>query len=355
MSTALRERHQECGATFDRFFDVELPAHYGDVAAEWSAVRRGCGVIDAAWRGLLRATGSDRADFLQGMLTNQIKTLTSGHGVRAAHLTAQGRVVADMRVLVLEDEIWLDLPVQRRTLLRETLDRYLVADDVELIADETPAPLLSLEGPRSHEVAAAVFGFPKEETAPLAHIERTLEGHTFRVVNASNTGAPGVLIFGAVDAAAPLWRACRQAGAVPVGMQALEVLRVEAGIPWCDRDMDESTLAPEVGLDDAISFTKGCYIGQEVVERVAARGQVQRKLVGIEIDGDRLPPPGAKLVRDGDEVGAVTSAVLSPAKHGVIALAFVRRSAWDAGTSVEVEGAGGARVVPLPFDAPPSS
>jgi len=348
MARALRTIQEQAGAVLRPFFDVDLPAHYGDVAAEWNAVRHGCGVIDAGWRGLLRAVGSDRADFLQGMLTNQIKTLAPGQGAHAAHLTVQGRVIADMNVLILDDEIWLDVPVQRKALLRETLQHYLVADDVELV-DDAIVPLLSLEGPRSAEVAATVFGAPLEDIAPLAHVERSFEGTAFRVVNANNTGGRGVMIFGTADAAAGLWESCLRAGAVAVGMEALEILRVEAGIPWCDRDMDESTLAPEVGLEDAISFTKGCYIGQEVVERVAARGQVQRKLTGVECDGDGVPSPGTQLMRDGEEVGVITSAVRSFAGDGIRALAYVRRSAWEPETRLELAGGAVARVVGLPF------
>jgi folate-binding protein YgfZ len=137
-------------------------------------------------------------------------------------------------------------------------------------------------------------------------------------------------------------------------MQALDVLRVEAGIPWCDRDMDESTLAPEVGLEDAISFTKGCYIGQEVVERVAARGQVQRKLKGLECDGVDVPPADTKLVRDGEEVGVITSAVHSFGRDRVIALAYVRRSAWEPGIELQVASGGVARVLGRPFRTPGS-
>jgi folate-binding protein YgfZ len=350
MSSVPRQLHEECGATFAPFFAVELPAHYGDVAAEWKAARHDCGMIDAGWRGLLRATGSDRADFLQGMLTNQIKALTPGQGVHAAHLTVQGRVVADMRVFVLGDEIWLDLPVQRKTLLRETLERYLVADDVELADDDAFLPLLSLEGPRSREVASAVFGARFDGMMPLAHVER--DG--FRIANAGNCGERGLLVFGRTDGAPHLWRRCRDAGAVPVGMQALDVLRVEAGVPWCDRDMDESTLAPEVGLQDAISFTKGCYIGQEVVERVAARGQVQRRLMGVRCEGDRVPAAGSKVSRGGEEAGAITSAVHSPAPQGVIALAYIRRSAWEPGTAVEIDGTGHGQVAALPFYSSPA-
>jgi folate-binding protein YgfZ len=349
MSSSLRDLQEECGASFARFFAADLAAHYGDPAAEWNAARRGGAVIDAGHRALLRAVGSERVDFLQGMLSNDLRTLKPGGGIHAAYLTVQGRVVSDMRVFALADEIWLDVPVQRRNVVRQTLEKYIVADDVELTADDAVAPLLSLEGPKSAAITAAVLGEPVGELEMLAHARRRFEGSELRVARASHSGEDGFLIFGEVGAAAALWRRSVNAGAVPVGMDVLDILRVEAGIPWCDRDMDESFLAPEVGLGDAISYKKGCYIGQEVVERVASRGQVQRQLMGLLCDGERLPPPGSKLSRDGEDVGVLTSAVRSPALRSVIALAYVRRAAWEPDTMVHIEGGSAARVAKLPF------
>jgi folate-binding protein YgfZ len=352
MPPSLRDLQKECGARFASFFETELPAHYGDVAAEWNAVRHGCGIIDAGHRALLCAVGSERTDFLQGMLSNDLRTLKPGGGLHAAYLTVQGRVVSDMRVFALADEIWLDVPVQRRSVVRETLEKYIVADDVELIAGAAVAPLLSLEGPKSAAIAAAVLGEPVGELEMLAHAQRRFGGTELRVARVSHGGENGFLIFGEVGTAAALWRRSVDVGAVPVGIDALDILRIEAGIPWCDRDMDESFLAPEVGLGDAISYKKGCYIGQEVVERVASRGQVQRKLMGLVCDGEHLPPPGSKLSRDDEDVGNVTSAVRSPALRSVIALAYVRRAAWEPDTMVHLETGSAARVTKLPFYTP---
>lgn len=354
MIHALRSVEDKSGAVFASYFDVELPAHFSGAEPEWAAARKSGAVLDAGFRSLLRATGSERADFLQGMLTNEIAKLKPGNGTHAAYLTVQGRIVADMRVYILDDEIWLDLPAQRRALVKETLERYIVADDVELIDDDAVVPLLSLEGPASRQIAAGVLGTDLSSLQPLSHIEHPCEGETLRIAAVSHTGENGFLILGPSRAAEPLWERCLAAGAVPVGMEALDVLRVEAGIPWCDRDMDESTLAPEVGLESAISYGKGCYLGQEVVERVAARGQVQRKLVGLVCDGGIAPAAAAKLQRDGEDVGEITSAVSSVARRSVVALAYVRRSSWDAGTRVEVEGAAGATVSTLPFYITPT-
>jgi folate-binding protein YgfZ len=355
MTTALRSIQDKANASFGRFFDIELPARFTGLESEWNAARKGCAVIDAGFRSLLRATGSERAQFLQGMLTNEIVKQKPGNGVHAAHLTIQGRVISDMRVFILGEEIWLDVPVQRRVLLKATLERYIVADDVELVDDDAVMPLLALEGPRSAEVAEALLGAGAAALGPLSHAEHPFEGVKLRRAAVTHTGEAGFLLFGPSAAAETLWARARDAGAVPAGMEALDVLRVEAGIPWCDRDMDETTLAPEVGLESAISFGKGCYLGQEVVERVAARGQVQRRLVGLVCDGERIPSAGAKVHRDGEEVGAVTSALWSLAKSCVIALAYVRRSSWDEGTTVEVDGSGGARIATLPFYKTPST
>ena len=353
MTTPLRSLEEKAGAIFGRFFDVELPARFAGLEPEWTAARNGCAVIDAGFRALLRVTGSDRAQFLQGMLTQEMVKRAPGGGVHAAYLTIQGRVVSDMRAYILDDQIWLDLPVQRRTIVKETLERYIVADDVELLDDDAVVPLRCIEGHRSDEVAQAVF-CAAVALAPLEHAERVYEGGKVRIAATTHSGEKGFLVFGAASAAEKLWESCVAAGAVPVGMETLEALRIEAGIPWCGRDMDESTLAPEVGLEDAISFTKGCYLGQEVVERVAARGQVQRKLVGLIGRGQMLPA-GAKLLHEGEEVGTITSAARSMARNTIIALAYVRRSAWDVGTVVEVDGGGGAQVAALPFYPAPAA
>jgi len=160
------------------------------------------------------------------------------------------------------------------------------------------------------------------------------------------------VFFGHSALHAALWERCRAAGAEPVEMETLDVLRLEAGIPWYGRDMDDTTLIGEVGLETAISYQKGCYLGQEVVERVSARGQVQRKLVGLLCEGQALPPHGAKLMHEATEVGWITSAAWSPARAAVIGLGYTRRDYWAAGTELQAalaEGTTTARVEPLPF------
>jgi folate-binding protein YgfZ len=332
--------------------EADLPARFGDLQSEWTAVRQRCGLLDARFRGLLRLTGADRVGFLQGMLTNDVAKLRPGEGTYAALLTQQGRVVSDLHVYELADELWLDVPAGRSDAVRAALERFIIADDVEFATDDAWMPLVVIEGPQAARVLLAVAGESMEGAAPYVHRELRFDGVQVRVAAASHSGENGYVVYGPPPVASKLWEHCHAAGAEPVGMDALNVLRVEAGMPWYGRDMDESMLISEVGIEQAISYQKGCYLGQEVVERIAARGQVHRKLMGLVCAGTQVPSPQAKLAADGQDVGWVTSAVWSPARQAVIALGYVRRECWEAGTELRVTASAGetsARVVPLPF------
>ena len=352
MNAQLEALQKASGAVFAPFIDRTLPARFTTVLDEWAAVRRRCGVLDAGFRGLLRLTGSDRVSFLQGMLSNDVARLQSGAGAYAALLTQQGKVVADLRVYVLPDELWLDVPAARAAAVRENLERYIIADDVECAADDGVAPLVVIEGPLADRVLLAVTGEATADLAPFAHRGMTFDGVRVRAAAVTHTAERGYLLFGDPAAAPNLWKRCCAAGAGPVGMDALDVLRIEAGIPWYGRDFDDTSLISEVGLEAAISYKKGCYLGQEVVERVAARGQVHRKLVGLICDGEQIPPPDSTLLRAGKDAGWITSAVWSPARNAVIALGYVRRESWDLGTEMQLAVAAAtsrARVVAVPF------
>ena len=352
MTEQLDAVEKASGATFAPFASRELPARFTDVEREWAAVRQRCGVLDARFRGLLRLSGGDRITFVQGMVSNDVARLREGEGTYAALLTQQGKIVSDLRVFVLPEELWIDTPAARTATVRESLERYIIADDVEFVTDETWAPLVALEGPQAREVLRALTSEDVEDAQPFRHRDISFNGGRLRVAAVSHTGERGYLLFGPPGFGGALWERCRAAGAEPVGMEALDVLRVEAGIPWYGGDMSEAMLIAEVGLDTAISYQKGCYLGQEVVERVAARGQVHRKLVGMLCNGRVVPPADSKLIHDGAEVGWITSAVWSPARQSVIALGYLRREQWTEGSEMEVvlnTGTTAARVVPLPF------
>lgn len=328
-----------------------VAADFGDVTAEYHTLRTTCGILDPRLRDLVRVTGDDRSAFLQGMLSNDVVGCGPGFGVDAAILTVQARVVTDLRVYVHEGEIWLDIPAQRRALGQATLEKYIVADDVELVALDC-RPLALVEGPQSPHLVQRVSGVDVASWMPRQHAASEIAGHGVWILSVTHSGERGFLIVGPTAAAATVWRLAVAAGAQPVGWDALEIARVEAGLPMMDADMDESYLAPEVGLAHAVSTKKGCYIGQEVVERVSARGNVQRKLIGVRLDGVATIEPGSELRHEGHAVGSVTSSAFSPALGCTIALAYGRRSIWEPGTRVQVSSAStneSAEVVPLPF------
>jgi folate-binding protein YgfZ len=332
--------------------DSQSAARFTDPLREWAAVRQRCGVLDARFRSVLRLTGADRVTFLQGMVSNDVARLGVGEGTYAALLTQQGKVVSDLRVYVLGEELWLDVPAVRAAAVLDNLERYIVADDVEFAPNGAWAPLVAVEGPQAARVVLAVTGESVQGLPLYGHRLLTFDGTRVRAAAASHTGEQGYVLYGSRETGASLWRHCQAAGAEPVGMEALDVLRVEAGIPWHGRDMDESTLISEVGLGAAISYEKGCYLGQEVVERVAARGQVHRNLVGLVCEGRATPPSGSTLTRDGKEVGWITSAVWSPARESVVALGYVRQECWDVDTELRLDMGQErvtARVVALPF------
>ena len=324
---------QALGADRTGFQGTHLPRAFAPLATEWAAVRRHAGLLDGRTRRLLSLVGGDRVSFLQGMISNDVTKLANGGGAYAALLTIQGKLVSDLYVYVLADRLILDVPAGRDAAVRAALDRYIVADDVEF---EDPAihSLLALEGPQAAAILASVADAAVDDLRSYDHRECVIAGHTIRCVAVSQSGETGFRLLGNADAVAPLWQGLLAAGATPVGLDTLGTLRLEAGIPWFGIDMDEETLVMEIGLEGAISFTKGCYLGQEVVERVAARGHVNRKLCGLVAAGSVIPPAGSPLLHDGKEVGAVTSATRSPALDRVIALGYVHRAAFEPGTTV---------------------
>lgn len=309
-----------------------LPWCFGpDVGAEYAALRDGAALLDLGFRTLVRATGEDRVSFLQGMLTNDVAGLRPGGGCPALLLTIQGRVTADVRVAALTDSMLLDVDVRVSAALLDALEKLLIADDVEL-TEVAALTLIAVEGPRA---ASLVPG--GDDLAPFAHVETNLAGVPIRVVRASEVRGAGLVLHVPAARAALVWEHLAHAGATPCGMEALERRRIEVGVPRIGLDMDHSTLALEVPVEDAISQTKGCYLGQEVIARGTARGHVNRGLVGLELDGPE-PRNGLALTSGGKEVGHLTSVAGPLGARGPVALALVRREHWAPGTELAVSG-----------------
>jgi folate-binding protein YgfZ len=350
----LDEVHRAEGAVMQETCGFILPARYGDVAAEHQAARDGTGVIDRSLVGKVTVTGRDRQAFLQGMLSNEIKSLQPGQGTGAAFLDAHGKVMTLLHVYVLEDRLLLELPPGLTGQTLALLDKFLISEKAYFEAADESHCVLSVEGKGAQALLSRLSG-RNLELAPYEHVEASIAGAPVRVIRRSEIGGAGCQCWTMPFHGAQLWRALVESGARPVGMEALDVLRVEAGIPWYGHDVDDTVILPETRLEHLVSYNKGCYIGQEVVARVKYRGHVNRALSGLVLGGDRVPRAGAKVLDDGKEIGRVTSAVRSIALGRPIALGYIRREHQAPGTAVTVHDGNVSipgRVAPLPFLAP---
>ncbi|MGH7369294.1 MAG: aminomethyltransferase family protein [Candidatus Methylomirabilaceae bacterium] len=353
--TRLYDVEHAAGATFGEWFGWEVPLRFGDPVAEHRAVRAGVGLIDQSYRGILELSGKDSMRFLNGMVTNDIRTLKSGSGLYAAMLTSHGKLIADMRIYALGDAYWLVLHEELLPKVRPMLERHLIADRVDIRDRSEEFVSLAVHGPASTELLSRLGIEAAKGLQEHQHLEAKIDGTPVKAIRASETGEEGFNVLVPHEAASATWEALILAGRSdqlgPVGMEALNLLRIEAGVPWYGLDMDETNLLQEAGLERAASFSKGCYIGQETVIRVAHRGHVNWHLAGLSIEGGVVPEVGTKLIREHREIGRITSAVRSPTVGRPIALGYVRREWKEPGTIVELQAPEGAtaEIVSLPF------
>lgn len=351
--TPLADFHRRNGAVFTA--SHPLPAHFGDPAREYAAARDAAGLIDLSDRALLQFTGPDRLAFLQGMLSNDLRALKPFDGQYAAILTQQGKVVADVRVLCAMNSFYLDFWASLKEKIVAHLNRYLVADEVEIADRSTEYTSISARGPRAEALVKAVAAGAALPGQTKQHAMITVEGAAVCVVR-EDPGAPAYDLILPLGSAALIAQRLTEAGkplaAAWVGGDAQEILRVEAGIPRYGVDFGEDNLLLEASLTDAVSFTKGCYLGQEIVERIRSRGHVNKKLCGLLLDGAAAAKAGERLHAGGKEIGAITSSVISPALGRAVALGYVAKEFWQPGTALTLDRGGAAisaRVASLPF------
>ncbi|HET8577491.1 MAG TPA: aminomethyltransferase family protein [Methylomirabilota bacterium] len=348
---ALESEHRGRGAVLRERGGWLVPTDYGDVAAEYRALVEATGLVDRSMLGKVVVTGRDRQSFLQGMLSNDVKALAPAQGTPAAFLDAHGKVIALLSVYALEDRVLLELPPSLTEKTLQALDKFLISEKAVFEAADEAFAVLAVQGPGSRALLERLAG-RLPDLAPYHHLETQIAGAPVRVINRAEGHAPGFHCWTLAAHGAALWRALVEAGARPVGVEALDVLRVEGGVPWYGPDVDESVILPETRLEQLVSYTKGCYIGQEVVARVKYRGHINRGLCGLVLEDDRVPPSGAAVVAEGKEVGRITSAVRSIALDKPIALGYVRREHFAPGSAVGVQTGDAlipARVAELPF------
>jgi len=350
IESPLAELHRHLGAKLGEYHGAALPLHFTDASAEHLTARQAGGLFDFSFRVKLAVKGADRTSFLHNMLSNDVKRLAPGEGTYATLLDIKGHILADLRVYCTDDALIVDTDADLAGKVRRHLDRFILMDEVEL--DPLPLFAIAIQGPKSSLWLENAFDFHVPLTEEFRHANATIGVETVRVVRASSTGDQGYEIWVEAEAVSTLWKAATAAsagGIQPCGTEALETLRIEAGIPRYGAELDEETLPLEAGLFNALSFTKGCYPGQEIIERARSRGHVNWRLVGLVVDAAAPPSAGEKLLLEGKEIGEVTSAGFSPTLGRILALAYVRRQAAAPGTRLTLTSGAPAEVRELPF------
>ena len=323
--------------------------------ADYRALTETAGVRLCAERLVIRMSGGDRASFLHGMCSNDINGLKPGYLVPALFLTERAHLIGEANVWAVADALLLEMDRALWPAVRAHLERFLVADDVELEEDGDAFDyrIIQIDGPRSVAAVAAAFGEPAARPGAwrFGAAEDGAAGGAL-VAQLTRWNAPAFTILARREGASAIAARLTAGGeAREVALAAAEIVRVESGTARVGIDTNDRTIALEARTEAAISFGKGCYVGQETVERATARGALKRRLMGLRIGGSRVPAAGARVMLDGKEVGQLTSPVASP-RRGVIALAVLHHSMWAPGTAVAVDDATGelrAEVSELPF------
>ena len=348
MRTALYDQLVAAGGQVTDYLGIDEPSSFGNARQEYVELLTGCGIYDLGWRGKLVATGSDRVRWLNGMVTNNIRDLALNHGNYSFLLNAQGRILGDLYAYNRGEYILIDTAAWQVGKLKETFDKFIIMDDVEITDISEKLTSLAVQGPRAKEVLHDA-GVKFSDVDPMEVQDVTWNDAGLSITRMISDVAQTYEIWLAPAAAPPLWEALIGRGAKPVGTEALEMFRVAAGIPRVGQDITERYLPQETAQDAALNFAKGCYVGQEIVERIRSRALLHRRLTGLIVDG---PPPGAgaKVQFQGKEVGEITSAVAVPAgdRDLTLALGYVRTEAQSPGTEVSVDGTK-ARITEPPF------
>jgi folate-binding protein YgfZ len=329
-----------------------VAANAGPQSAAYLAARHRVAFRRRRERGTIRATGKDRLDWLQGLVTNDVKSFDGSGWRYAAWLTPQGRMITDLGVIETGEETWLDVPASLSGSLAQKLDLLIFTEDVKIEDTSDRLVSVAVHGPEAAKSVDALLG---HHSATLARGGlAVLRDGTDRIAIArSRLGPDALVLYLPSTRAAGLEEALAHGGAVPLDDEAAEALRIEAGVPRFLVDMTEETIPLEVGLDHAISHTKGCYVGQEIIVRIRdlAKGRVARHLVGVLPEGRIVPAAGTPVVAGERTVGRITSAVWSPALDRPIALAIIHRDAAALETSVALADGTHATITALPFVA----
>jgi folate-binding protein YgfZ len=327
---------------------VSPAADLGDVRGEFEALLSSCGIYDLSSRAKIALTGGDRVRWLNGMVTNNIRDLAQWHGVYAFLLNPQGHILGDLYAYNRGDSLILDSDQSQSQKLLATFDHYIIMDDVEVANVSEKLTAIGIAGPKVREVLRAA-GLEISELEPLQFVDVTWRNVAVTVVRGDNASVESYELWLSPDQVTLLRDGLAKAGATAAGTTALELLRIAAGIPRYGQDIRERDLPQETEQQRAVHFSKGCYIGQEIVERIRSRGAVHRKFTGFEVQG-ALPALGAKIQADSRDIGEITSAASLPLAGGErhVALGYIRREIATPGKQFQV-GSTQLSVATLPF------
>jgi folate-binding protein YgfZ len=308
---------------------VTTATDFGDTRAEFQSLLSGCGLYDLNWRAKIAVTGGDRVRWLNGMVTNNVRDLAPGHGVYAFMLNAQGRIQADLYAFQRGDSLLVDTEHAQRDKILQLFDHFIIADDVEIADVSDKLTGVGLTGPEAHAVLERA-GIAVPALPHLQFADVTWQQKTVTLLHSGEEARESWQVWIDPEQRADLWNALVHAGARPTGTAALNLFRISRGIPQFGVDIRERDLPQETGQTRALNFTKGCYLGQEIVERIRSRGAVHRQFTAFAVES-ALPEPGAKIFpgEEEKEVGEITSSAILPLAEGdrPVALGYLRREA----------------------------
>ena len=358
--TTFQEKLACAAGRMDNYRGADTPASFGDTPGEFRALLEGCGLFDMSWQAKLVLTGEDRVRWLNGMVTNNVRDLAVGHGVYNFVLTPQGRIVGDLVAYNRGDFVLVTTDRAQAPAVTEIFDRYIIMDDVEVADISDKLSAVGLAGPRAantlQKAGIEIPQLPKEgncgpptQLDPGQVIDLVWRDMGISVARSTHPNMDAFEIWFAVEQADRVWDELVAAGATPVGSEALELYRIARGVPLYGRDFGQRDLPQETEQKHALNFTKGCYIGQEIVERIRARAILHRTFTGFVVEGDP-PQLGTKVQSEGKNIGEITSAARVPFPSGerTVALGYLRREFEAPGTAVQV-GEQKATVQSIPF------
>jgi len=367
LKSPLDETHLRLGAEMRLRDGWSVPGNYSDMLFEYASVREGgVGLIDLSSRGRILVCGSEAVQFLNGLITNDMKTLAEHSWMPAAFPNVQGRLIASVRVIRLQDvetdrnvcpAFLIDTEAATHDRVLKTIERFTLAGDFRVADVTNHTAHITVQGIKAPQVVSDVVGveaveFARTEARQISWPRNEVSDDS-TLLRATHTGEDGFDLIVKATEAASLWDALHAAGGRPVGYDALEMLRIEAGIPRYGIDMDESNVVTETALDDAVSYTKGCYVGQEIIARIKYRGHVAKKLTGIKFaQAVRVEAGAAIKSMDDKEIGRLTSTTYSPHLGRTIALGYAKYDYLTPDTDVKIivgDEQLAAQVTALPF------